>query len=87
MIMALSILVGFLVFTNAATAIILTIFHQKEKEDLHNRLMAKSPDEYIYDKHIAPTEADILKEEFQPNKEKLTEDPELRQKREMAKQF
>ena len=61
---ALIILVAILTLTNAATAILLTVFHQKEKRDLHDRLMAKSPDEYVYDTLVAPAEAKALREEF-----------------------
>jgi hypothetical protein len=62
------------ILANLAIPIVLTYLHQKEKRDLHNRLMAKSPDEYIYDTQVAPAEAQALRQEFLAEK---MEKPEL----------
>ncbi len=64
------------ILANVATVISLTIFHKDEKKDLHNRLMAKSPDEYIYDTQIAPLEVEALKRDFKPEAERTDETSE-----------
>ena len=64
-----------LIILYAVTVVALTYLHQNEKRDLHNRLMAKSPDEYIYDTQVAPLEVEALKQEFTP-KERTNDTPE-----------
>ena len=64
------------ILANVAIPLVLTYFHQNEKRDLHNRLMAKSPDEYIYDTQVAPLEVEALKRDFKPESERTDETPE-----------
>ena len=64
------------ILANVAIALVLTYFHQNEKRDLHNRLMAKSPDEYIYDSQVAPLEVEALKRDFKPEPERTDDTPE-----------
>ena len=64
-----------LIILYAVTVVALTYLHQMEKKDLHNRLMAKSPDSYIYDTQVAPLEIEELKREFKPE-ERTDDTPE-----------
>jgi len=76
------------IFANLTIPLVLTYLHQKEKRDLHDRLMAKSPDEYIYDTQVAPAEAQALREAFLAEKmEKPSEAPKSLREREIGRQF
>lgn len=70
------------IIANIAIPIALTYFHMKEKKDLHDRLMAKSPDSYIYDTQVAPYEVEALKREFEPQKLEKPGDPADERRRE-----
>lgn len=77
------------IVANLVIPLVLTYLHQKEKRDLHNRLMAKSPDEYIYDTQVAPAEAQALREAFLNEKMEKSPDlsPEDQRRKELARQF
>jgi len=73
------------VIANVLIALGLTFFHMREKRDLHDRLMAKSPDEYIYNTQVAPLEIDALEREFKG--EPLAETPEFQKRAAIGRKF
>lgn len=60
------------ILSNVAITYFLTKFHQDEKRDLHDRLMSREYQEYLYGQHTREqisNEAEIKKEQIKREKE------------------
>ena len=77
-------ILAFSILGNIAIPLVLTYLHQREKKDLHDRLMSRSPDEYVYNTEVEPTEAKALRDEFLADKMEKTELTAADQKRKEA---